>query len=879
MDAKKVVQDLKRRFEAPLPEFYERRIVFWYDEEQEFGELVDTLSLDGVKVVRLTGSNFFAVKKLLALDDPQSNYLVYCPLTFAHLEDNWLLNMELYSKDIFRADLYSMWMDEMGLSLVVNRDLIKRYHEFFQSAEHREKIRAMSAAITSPSRLVLAVLAVLCGAKELNKNILRAVLNGGTDAEGNAVYRDIVRCGAEDAFWALAAQVTGYRGTGEPGSPDSMGSHGSLAGLASHILVTAMSRTMRKDIGALHGLVSVPHEAMCYDLVSEWLHSRDRQSLKNIARSTEEELGLADLFESLDLEDLLETECFPCINKAILIKLMTGIREQRIQPAVIKETVEKRRTMAWYDEVADYYGGLCQVAAMQSFQREHAQGFHTATPQDIWKNYTEDYYRMDMSYRQFCLHFNRCLTASDERLDDLFKSVASDAEKLYCTWYLGGLADNWSSVAEEDLGKYGYIPDIPGVERQTSFYGSNIRHCDTRRIFVIISDALRYEVAASLAEQLRQEMQSRVDLVSMCGIFPTVTHFGMAALLPHEELSVQAKPGGGLYVLADGQQTAGTDNRDKVLKSANKASIALKYSDLIGLKRTESRDLIRGNEIVYIYHDKIDEASHSSDSNVFQACQEAVSEIKNLVRIIVQSFSGTRILITADHGFLYTGSPLTEDSKASRESWNGRDAEYGSRYAIMEKGARPDFLMPVRFLDGKTDYDGFAPRDNVRISMKGAARRFVHGGISLQEMVVPLIKFHYLRTDTREYQKNKAKIDTKPVELGLLSSGRKITNMIFALNFYQKDAVGSNREKTSYSLWFADNSGRQVSDTVRIIADKTDKDDQDRIFRRTFKLKQLQFDKKEAYYLLISRDGVLENPARYEFQIDIAFAVEEFNFF
>ena len=37
------------------------------------------------------------------------------------------------------------------------------------------------------------------------------------------------------------------------------------------------------------------------------------------------------------------------------------------------------------------------------------------------------------------------------------------------------------------------------------------------------------------------------------------------------------------------------------------------------------------------------------------------------------------------------------------------------------------------------------------------------------------------------------KYDTKPVEVSLLSATHKVSNMIFSLNFYQKDAVGGNR--------------------------------------------------------------------------------------
>ena len=59
------------------------------------------------------------------------------------------------------------------------------------------------------------------------------------------------------------------------------------------------------------------------------------------------------------------------------------------------------------------------------------------------------------------------------------------------------------------------------------------------RVFVVISDALRYEVAASLAEQLRRETQADVKLQDVQGIFPTITKFGMAALLPHKELEVE----------------------------------------------------------------------------------------------------------------------------------------------------------------------------------------------------------------------------------------------------------------------------------------------------------------------------------------------------
>ena len=69
MDTDKVIQDLNRRFAAPLPEFYRCRIIFWYDEDKEFKDKLDEVVLENTKVIALTGNNTFSVKKLLSVDD------------------------------------------------------------------------------------------------------------------------------------------------------------------------------------------------------------------------------------------------------------------------------------------------------------------------------------------------------------------------------------------------------------------------------------------------------------------------------------------------------------------------------------------------------------------------------------------------------------------------------------------------------------------------------------------------------------------------------------------------------------------------------------------------------------------------------------------
>lgn len=403
------------------------------------------------------------------------------------------------------------------------------------------------------------------------------------------------------------------------------------------------------------------------------------------------------------------------------------------------------------------------------------------------------------------------------------------------------------------------------MPQQVDFYRKNVGR-EEKRVFVIVSDALRYEVAAELAEELQQETQCTVELNSCEGIFPTVTKYGMAALLPHKELTVEPRESGPLQVLADGMSTE-AGNRDKVLKQFNENSVALKYQHILPMKRAERSSLVKGKDVVYIYHDKVDEASHTSDNLVFSACQDAIREIKNMVRIIRNEFSGTRVFITADHGFLYTYSPLTEDGKVSI-SPDAQVMEVDRRYIVTKKGTKTEFLVPVKFPDNR--YDAFAPRENVRIKKKGGGPNFVHGGISLQEMVVPVIEYHYLRNDSKTYLKNRERYDSRPAEVSILSSSRKLSNRHFALDFYQREPVGGNICAKTYLLYFEDSVGNRISDVVRIIADRTSEIGQDRIFRCSFNLKTQNYDSAVTYYLVMEWETEESAPKREPFQIDIA---------
>lgn len=154
---------LAERFATPLSEFHKRRIVFWHDEDGEFADGVDELNLPEVSVVKLTGTNNFAVKKLLSSDDLTGDYLVYDPLSYEKDQhDDWLLDIKLYSED-FRADLVSLQMEELLVEpSSAMRKTIKMYSKFLDNKDRKAKLRRIGHTYQTPLQLHIDIMAVLC---------------------------------------------------------------------------------------------------------------------------------------------------------------------------------------------------------------------------------------------------------------------------------------------------------------------------------------------------------------------------------------------------------------------------------------------------------------------------------------------------------------------------------------------------------------------------------------------------------------------------------------------------------------------------------------------------------------------------------------------
>lgn len=846
---------LSERFAAPLQEFYKRRIVFWHDDESEFREEVDKLELPGVSIVKLTGGNNFAVKKLLTTDDLTGDYLVYDPLTYdsKHKED-WLLDIRLYS-EVFRADLVSLQMEELLVEpSSAMRKTMKLYAKFFENKDRKAKLKKIGRTYQTPLALHIDIMAVLCGLNGGSvQDVIIAVLFSGLEKENNTALTAIEKFGSIEAFWALVQKYTGYMGADDR----------PLGEFAAHVLMTALSQTM--PMSALKGLeryVSDPSKAFCYQLVHEWQHGAGADHLIEICRYVSHELHLAARFDKEEIDVLLKSDVLPAINESILKRFFGEIGERVIKADAIIGAVENRRTSGWYELTKDYWESLYNIAKMQEFYLAHIEGFHIVEPGRLWKLYNDEAYKMDSYYRHFHFHFGNALKSPHALLEDGLKKCSEVVEGLYREWFLKEITSAWTKAIAGDLVALGYVSEI---NKQRDFYQRYVASSVRKgRVFVIISDALRYEVAAELSETLSRTTRGQAVIEAVQAIFPGITKFGMAALLPGKELSVNDK----LEVLVDDNQTDSTVRRAAVLNRENPDSAAITYNEFLQMKQQERRNLAQGKDIIYIYHNTIDALGDKpvTESKVFEACETAISELTGIVKIIVNDLSGVNIFITADHGFLYTYQPLEENQKISRQTFEGEVYEIGRRYALVSPMTTAEYLLPVKtgLEIGGAPMSGFAPQDIVRIKIQGGGENYVHGGISMQEMVVPVIVYKGMRPDSKGY------VEVRNPGLSLISESRKVSNLTFSLDFLQKQPVGDKVQPCNYTLHFTDETGQSVSDVQTVIADKTSLNASERVFRVRFTLKQIEYDRNEIYRFIIEKDT--DVPEEVEFHIDIPFA-------
>ena len=763
-------------------------------------------------------------------------------------EEDGLYDIYGYSEE-FSTDRATVIMRELKVLDSSLTKVFKDYNTFFRRKERIVAFKSLGIEDYTEEKVHIGILAVLTKTGIMDmEEILKALIKDNLD-ETKKLYEDIEKFGSLDALWMLIEKYYGY-------SFEERG----LGRFMAMLLVTNMNETIKFDLPKSYGAYISSKITNCIVFVNHFMNSsKDAEYYDKMQKLVAGKLKIAELLESKDSDKFKECDTFEAMDKLILTRITNLLEDGVEEYDKYLNILNNRRTLNYYKKYISEYKALKWAINLLKKKKELGSIIRTESSQEFMKSYTKEYFFVDKAYRKFYYHFDKC-----EWQDDLM-NLKDIVENIYNNWYLQELAIKWNdSMQKLDSWR------IEGVKQQDKFYKDNIKFKGKERIFVIISDGLRYESAHELNTMLINERKCKSELDYVQGVLPSYTKLGMAALLPNKIIEINDK----YDVLVDGINSNGTENRDKILKKENETSMAITYDKVMDMNNTDIRKAFVGMDVVYIYHNTIDAVGDhtSTEREVFEATDTAFKEIIDLVNKLVDRVSASNIFITADYGYLYKRSPMEESNKISGVKLE--DGEDNRRFLLTTSNEEVEgtisFSMDYLLGDNSGKYV-ITPKGATRFKVQGAGANYVHGGAMPQEIIVPVIKF---KNDRSKSSVN----DTRTVTISLTSITRKITNIITYLEFFQDEMIQDKVISKQVRCYFEDEDGNKISNENIIIGDSRSENPKERTYREKFVLKSMAYDKTKQYFLVIKdAEDVDGDYERIPFNIDIAI-VDEFGF-
>jgi uncharacterized protein (TIGR02687 family) len=289
---------------------------------------------------------------------------------------------------------------------------------------------------------------------------------------------------------------------------------------------------------------------------------------------------------------------------------------------------------------------------------------------------------------------------------------------------------------------------------------------------------------------------------------PSYTQLGMASLLPHNQLKI-ADFDDSVYV--DGQNSRGTDNRTKILQRAYENSIAISDEEFLGFSKDVGRAFAKKYKVIYIYHNEIDDTGDkpASEERVFDAVQSSFETIKKIIKQ-ANNFNRNNIFVTSDHGFLYHNSQ-TQESELCRYDDIVKPVKLTRRF-IIDKSIKTSHCIrkfSANTLGIECSNEIALANSINKIRVQGGGDRFVHGGATLQELVIPLISIKKRRVD-----------DIKIVDVEVMPIAKITTNSV-KVSFYQKEPINEKIKPITLKIGFYSKNGELLTQSHTVTFDST----------------------------------------------------------
>jgi uncharacterized protein (TIGR02687 family) len=781
----KIAEALGKRFEI-------HRIIFWYDEKEELLDQYEEIALKNIEKIRVSG-NEFAIKHKINSEYPQKKFLLYFNDQRPENEDNWLLDMEL-AHHVFHTDQEAMFLQEIGLDYHF-KELVTQHIDFFKAKERRAKLKEFLGEGDEYQEIRYKMLAVTFGTENISL-VTYIHAHASSFSDGNEKYdRDLERYNLTDYYWSEIQRKYNYKNVNP-----------SIYDFLLEVFNTNFS------LGNKSGLAKESRL-----LLSLWKDTiQYREYFGKISERIAKDIDVENKLNHATIEDLIADDLFKLIDKKVIYELVQLIVSEGISNEKVGQFVKQRENKYWFSEVDFFYQSVVYASQLITLVRKYGNSKYSTFDEGA-ADYATTLYEIDQLYRKFVYSYRK--TSQNKILHDL----AIKIEKVYTNDWLLIYNNNWQGIIDNLL-------TWPNSNKtgQKHFFNTHVKPVidKKQRLFVIISDAFRYECGAELTKKLQAENRYDATISYMIGSLPSYTQLGMAALLPHKELSFQPSTD---LVFVDGVSTSGVQGRTKILENnAGVRATAVNAEEFMKMNSgKEGRDFVKQYDLIYIYHNRIDKMGDdkTTEEKVFEAVEEEFVFLMDLMKKIY-NMNGYNMMVTSDHGFIYQHTELA-DSDFSDSKHSGEILKENRRFVIGKNLKNDSATKAFRAsdLNINSDVDILVPKSINRLRIKGAGSRFIHGGSSLQEVMVPLVKITKTRQDT-----------TKLVDIDIIKSTDKITTNILAVSFIQTEIVNEQILPRTIRAVIRAEDGEDLSDQFRYNFDIDDGSERQREVKHRFQL-------------------------------------------
>jgi len=340
----------------------------------------------------------------------------------------------------------------------------------------------------------------------------------------------------------------------------------------------------------------------------------------------------------------------------------------------------------------------------------------------------------------------------DDTMDEILRMQKEEAGNAFVKFikknYAGWFSKNTDNrpLLSVDVFKHKIFP---GLEKQ--------------KTVMIIIDNLRFDQWKVLQPLVRKYYLLEEETI-YSGILPTATQYArnamFAGLMPADIVKLHPD----LWVYDE--EEGGKNLHEQVLleHQLKRNGIAQKFyynkvmNNKAGEKLVENINLVLENQLAVIVYNFVDMLSHArtesqmirelaNDEAAYRSLTKTWFEHSSLFDLLKElSNKNVKVVITTDHGTIRVNNPvkIIGDKKVTTNLRykQGKNLNYNPK-EVLELGSPEELRLPKSFLSSKyifaTNKDFFAYRNNFNYYVKYFKDTFQHGGVSLEEMLIPLI--------------------------------------------------------------------------------------------------------------------------------------------